>query len=696
MHPRVFAALGADLVTNDIVAVIELVKNAYDAFATRVEVNFRRTTQGALYLEILDNGHGMSREIVQEVFCVVATPYRVENPEAVQGQKTRRSSGAKGLGRLSAARLGGRLEITTRAKGRDAVKFKIDWTGFAARNQLSDCTVEVQEVPGKGVPFGTTLRIYDLKSDWDHEDIDELQDALSRLLSPFSSPSDFAIFLKPPDELDLGERVQVKVPKFLARPKYAIRGTVDESGTLHAKYEYSPFDNKAPHSAVYKATWEQLTNTSSALKRRKLPPEFGPFEFEVRAWDIGRDDTAEIANSFNVPKSSVRKAIRAHKGLSLYRDGILVLPKSEDSRDWLGLDLRRVSRVGSRLSTSQIIGSISISADLNPKLEDTSSREDLARNVAVTQFYETLRLIVSVLESFREDDRVKPSPKMEDLFNSISADELIDEMEELAERGASAEEALTLARKHGKNLEKTAGQIRSKFTYYSRLATIGTIAHMLVHEIRNRTTAIGNTLRYFQKTYEFEEELTVKKIASAESAVVALEGLASRFLPLASLGFRRRNRNSMVEERIAECVAILAGELRSAKIEVEFRSKSETHVAVDPGELDAILLNLFSNSIYWLGAIASDRKIKIQTRSKKHDSRVLVEVHDNGPGVSDDDAERIFRPGVTRKPGGVGMGLTVASEVVSEYGGKIFLEQPGRLGGATFAFDLPLIADESS
>jgi|SRR5208282_2878752 len=74
MHPRVFAALGADLVTNDVVAVIELVKNAYDALATRVDVRFRESKEDGAFLEIEDNGIGMTDLIIDDVWCVVATP----------------------------------------------------------------------------------------------------------------------------------------------------------------------------------------------------------------------------------------------------------------------------------------------------------------------------------------------------------------------------------------------------------------------------------------------------------------------------------------------------------------------------------------------------------------------------------------------------------------------------------------------
>ena len=56
MHPRVFAALGADLVTNDVVAVIELVKNSYDAFAQNVRLRFGNDESLGPFLEIEDDG----------------------------------------------------------------------------------------------------------------------------------------------------------------------------------------------------------------------------------------------------------------------------------------------------------------------------------------------------------------------------------------------------------------------------------------------------------------------------------------------------------------------------------------------------------------------------------------------------------------------------------------------------------------
>jgi C4-dicarboxylate-specific signal transduction histidine kinase len=114
-------------------------------------------------------------------------------------------------------------------------------------------------------------------------------------------------------------------------------------------------------------------------------------------------------------------------------------------------------------------------------------------------------------------------------------------------------------------------------------------------------------------------------------------------------------------------------------------------VAVDPGELDAIILNLMTNAIYWLGDVPKENRVlEFRLTPISDGQRVRVWVHDTGPGLNTEDVERVFWPGVTRKPDGIGMGLTVASELVAAYGGRMSTKHPGTKGGASFAFDLPL------
>ena len=89
-HPRAFSAFGADLVTNDEVAITELVKNSYDAFATEVTVSISDDE-----IEIRDNGSGMTRDIIKNAWAVVATPFKQTLPFVEKDGKVRRVSGNK-------------------------------------------------------------------------------------------------------------------------------------------------------------------------------------------------------------------------------------------------------------------------------------------------------------------------------------------------------------------------------------------------------------------------------------------------------------------------------------------------------------------------------------------------------------------------------------------------------------------------
>ena len=698
IHPRVFAALGADLVTSDVVAVIELVKNSYDAFAETCWIRFGTSEGGEFYLEVEDDGQGMSRDTIEDVWAVVATPNKFDNPKARMGRKQRRVVGEKGLGRLSVARLGSRLEMVTQAKDESCWEVFVDWEALADETKLTDCFVGVREYQ-EDPPFkktGTRIRIHDLAGSWDEPTIADLEDNLARLISPFNEVADFHVMLSSPDAEE-AQSVAVESPEFLSKPKYQIKGEVGEDGAISGAYRFRPFAEGRPREKKLSMSWEQVYDSILEKERAPFSPDeysCGPFAFEVRAWDMAPDDTEEIATKFNFQKSRIRKAIRSHKGISVYRDDILVLPKSDQARDWLGLDLRRVSKVGERLSTSQVVGYVAISGDENPGIVDTSDRERLVSRLESAEFEEALKAIVGLLEVERLKDRYahedKPQP-MQELFDQLSAEDLIAEVLSLAEEGADASEAVPLLTAFNKSLDKARKTIQERFIYYSRMATVGTIAQMLVHEIRNRTTSFGEFLEIAKSRFgPFKDEVVKREYLSADEALTALERLADTFSPLASRSFRRRKRSSHLEDRINKCVALNQAEIDRKGVSVS-RLGSTTMVAVDPGELDAIVLNLLTNAIFWLGETdKSQRRIEIKLSTISNGERVRVWVHDSGRGVDEDDVEKIFRPGVTRKPGGIGMGLTVASEIVSEYGGRMTAKYPGNLGGASFAFDLPI------
>ena len=682
VHARALAALGRDLVTDDVVAVMELVKNSYDAFANRVDVRIHRPEASDAdtgYIEVTDDGHGMDYDTIRDVWCVIATPSRAERPVARSGYRTRAVTGEKGLGRLAAARLGDDLEVSTKKTGGPALKFSLNWGDLFGVPNLGDTGIRLSRLSGDAFrgAHGTTIRIGSLRSAWDQNKIEDLGANLARLVSPFGA-DDFTIRIEAPGQGGTADVRNVRPPRYMSEPKYRIAGRVDADGTIHWRYRYRPIGRKDGRED------ERVDERSGD----RLPEaECGPFEFEIRAWDLSPEDTRDIAEHYRETRSRIRGLIKEHRGISLYRDDVLVLPKSERARDWLGLDLRRVSRVGTRLSTSQIVGHVRITRADNPRIRDTSDRERLVDNPAFTAFRSSLLRVAGILEHERDADREdEGKPKSaKDLFGNVTAAPLISQMEALREEGGNVEDAILATRAFAGKLDRARTDIERRFGYYNRLAVVGTIAQIIIHEIRNQTTVIGRGLRKAaEASKRIGDKALCRAVTLADGSVMALDGLAERFAPLARRRYRQGRRTSVLEEAIERCCEMLAPELRSHLVTVEKPAKTQTQVRIDPGELDAVILNLMTNSLYWMQRRKDDRRLRFRVASGPSADRVTVSVDDTGPGIDVRDRERVFRPGWTRKEEGFGMGLVVASEMVEDGGGRMRTSIPGELGGATF------------
>ncbi len=695
VHARALAALGRDLVTNDAVAVMELVKNSYDALATRVVVRIRppddSDNSAEAYIEVDDNGHGMDLNSIRDAWCVVATPTRAERPVAKSGRRSRMVTGEKGLGRLAAARLGDELRVRTKKAGGPILEFSLQWNGLFGFTDVSDAGIAVSELAENAFAgeSGTSIRVGSLRSDWDDDKTDDLRANLARLLSPFGV-EDFEIRMEASGHDGESDIRRIQLPEFLADPKYYIAGNVDEDGTIRWNYRYRPIGGIDGRDDARNEKFSRVDGSE---------PNCGPFEFEIRAWDLSLEDTRDIAEHYEETRNRIRGLIREHRGISVYRDEVLVLPKSERARDWLGLDLRRVSRVGGRLSTSQILGNVRITKAGNPNVVDTSDRERLVDNAAFEDFRAILLRVMEILENERDSDRDESLNResAKDLFANVTAEPLISQLEALHEEGANVEDAIPVTRTFALELDRARTDIEGRFGYYNRLAVVGTIAQVVIHEIRNRVTVIGRGLRKADAAASASGDRAFgRAVKLAMDSAASLNSLADRFAPLARRGYRLGRRNSILEEAIWRCCEMLAPEIDSLGIAIEANSRSRTAVRIDPGELDAVIINLITNSLYWMGRRECERRLRFRITRGLFRGRVTVSIDDTGPGIDPLDRDLIFRPGWTRKPSGIGMGLVVASEMVEDRGGKMRTLVPGELGGATFEFDLPLVADGSN
>ena len=309
-----------------------------------------------------------------------------------------------------------------------------------------------------------------------------------------------------------------------------------------------------------------------------------------------------------------------------------------------------------------------------------------------------LKAVVGVLEQERARDK-EPTRKerpFKELLSALSPRPVLEKASVLI-RDQKPEEALVLFADYSTRAEEAVGELEKRLIYYSRLASLGSMAAIVVHEVRNHLSVIGTLCRIVREAIKVERgplEEAQNQLTLAEKSLRSMERIANQFAPLASRAFASKRKDSILEEVIRNCVSMRANTLKAKKIKVEIPD-SETTIAVDPGEASAVFVNLIDNAIYWLSQQTSeDRTIRIRLLTKPDKGMVAVEVSDNGPGVPEEYIEKIFLPGVTQKPDGFGMGLTVATDLIDKHGGRLALAREGELGGATFLFEFPLSRSE--
>src|SRR6267378_1655614 len=196
--------IGRELIPNDEMAIVELVKNAYDSHAKHVRIRIQPETErepGSI--RITDDGSGMSEDDIRSLFMFAGYSQR---PDEVRGQ-ARVPTGEKGIGRFAADKLGQELQVFTKKKGtKDGLRLTINWKDFEDRKKRFnevEAAYTPSAVPGLGVSdSGTVLLIANLRAQWDARKIASLRADLADLMNPFARPKDFEITL----EVANGER----------------------------------------------------------------------------------------------------------------------------------------------------------------------------------------------------------------------------------------------------------------------------------------------------------------------------------------------------------------------------------------------------------------------------------------------------------------------------------------------------------
>lgn len=435
VHPSVVFKLGADLITDDMQALVELIKNSYDADAGRVRVTidtlavFDRASgaqldpeattidEGAVLrgaITIVDDGVGMDLGAIRRGWLTVSLSDKARMKALGETTvKARTPLGDKGLGRLGAQRLGEVLVMATAARSAPGVQAKplqvtLTWSRFAAAERLGSVPIEVIELPSGSQPRGTRLEIRGLRDleFWKQARSADFERELAAVISPYDDVSGFLLFLSV-DGTPINLRQRAQEILSAAPVTYVFRF---DATALHIEGRFSTSFLRPPQGREDIAAYETLIESdnghsftewllSSASKRgSSLGVQAGDDKHFLRstaAIELATLPGVEVSadrpispgpfhgevsgiplsrdtTSVFDSASEYRKLAKALVGIKVYRDGFGVRVDA----DWLGLGSQWTSAASFySLRPGNVTGYVSISARDNAALEETTNRE---------------------------------------------------------------------------------------------------------------------------------------------------------------------------------------------------------------------------------------------------------------------------------------------------------------------------------
>jgi nitrogen-specific signal transduction histidine kinase len=684
---RLIKTIGEDLISNNIVAIIELVKNSYDANSPIVVVEFQgeveRIVEGKKEkrvikkdlskLIILDEGDGMDLNIIENVWMEPATNFK---KKSVNENKLRRFTGEKGIGRFASAKLASKLDIYTRKKDDNEIVVNFNWDDFSDEEKYLEeiktkwFVREPQTISTKG----TILELNELNNSWDEHQIRELRVSLSRLLSPISPTEDFLIELRLPDGLeDLSGLIER--PETLNRPDYYIKGSISLEGIPEIVY----FSKKNNESIPLSLSIEEFN-----LRNPSRIPICGPFQFEFKVWNRDSDSIKSLANDIESTVKNVKGDLDDLAGISIYRDNFRVIPYGNKNNDWLNLNIRRVNNPTMRLSNNQIVGYVSIGLDTNPELKDQSNREGIVDSQSFVDLKEFIILILNEVEIRRYNERPRENDDIvkgkESLFDRFSLKEVL---VYLNEKLPENNEVLYLIQQKEIEINEGVKKVQEIISRYRRLTTLGQLIDVILHDGGNYLGKIDIQANLIKRQLK-NSTINFDGIESNADKIIKIrEDFAQLFKRIEPFGGRKRGRPKqiIVEDIICNQFSLAHRDLEKLNINYELPSSKNT-VTIDEAELGIILMNLIQNSVYWLESVNHERKIFVDV-ARDLDSLSII-FSDNGPGIKEGTELSVFDPYFSTKPDGIGLGLTIVGELVSEYNGDFYLLNNGPLEGANF------------
>jgi signal transduction histidine kinase len=730
---HVFRELGELLVARDSTALIELIKNSYDADATEVTVyGHSLSNKKAAYIQITDNGTGMTESAFSQGFLRIASRNK-ESGDRRSLRYKRRFTGAKGIGRLAAHKLAEVLQVESipgAEVGSDiGVKAKIDWKlveQYQTLEELAsqDNNLAVTVDPKPKVPKskeGTEIRLERLRRSWTDKEllrfVSEVQSFSPSefLLSPTKDPiKPYSFLLQSPKISDVK-----KTAPFVSKLQGDFAAGEDYWTTFAASADWFieidavTFPNSIEYHLIPTVQFRKA-NPTAKLQKHSVKREKGKSapKFQARI----------LVKEGQQGGGPLKDWAAANSGIRVFMEGFRVLPYGERSNDWLQLDrgyadrgrtspyLKEFGFATSELSDDKdawlsvlpnrsYYGCVFLTQEGAPQLEMLVNREGFIPNESFESLVTLVRLGIDLSVRARaaaKAPKTNPTPKISKTDTGAPSQQdtepetlevavkSLSGVRELIARG-QVELARTTLEATETRLQSLAEDAGTESAMLRILASVGSQMSAFVHEINSALGMAQGVEKSIERLLEREfPAITRRELSRALKAITdlrrQLERQASYLIDVSSPDARRRRSRVSLSsrfdsaERLLQRVAEQKGITISNDIPEALKSPP-----MFPAELTSVFTNLLTNAIK---ASPNGGKIRATGRAIETGG-ISIRIENTGNKIDLEDAERWFAPFESTTTSvdsvlgqGMGLGLTITRNILEQYDCSIAFVKP--------------------
>lgn len=670
--------IGKDLITNELVAIFELVKNGYDADATEINLIINSYEN---YIIIQDNGKGMNRDDIENKWLFVAHSEKKDSDKVY--------AGSKGIGRFSCDRLGTKLKLISH-KDEETSELKIDWGEFEKDSltkfeELDVTYTSLDVVEDRFIQkSGTILNISNLRDTWDLNRVNKVISALQRLVNPFVDDGKIKINVKYISSssgiAELDEYISNNVASVLDKKTIYIECEIKEKEiniTLYDK-EKIIYSFKIENNTILKDIYFKIYYLSKAAKN----------------------------NFTRIMKTEPKN----YGSIFLYKNNFRIFPYGEVDFDAFGLNLRKTQGFNRYLGHRELLGWINITDSENHFNEVTSRDRGFVTNSYTIEFEKVyMELVHRPLESYMQlikfgnsdideietDDtdaiqkliqrfkkykftvapRVYELPKiaqpLEKKFELL--DDVNTSSSEKKEIQKSLKQATVELRKENQEVKKEKHKIDKENQRLKREIIIKEAIlkkdkpdrqDLLFHELSKVGEELDDSIEIIIELIESQDEVFKKQMLKQ---IASLRRSSDKLISIKTQILRITNQS------LSDTITIdLKEYLRSYFDIVSEESNAQVTLNFDD-------LPVFQDvNVYDLGVLLDNLLLNAAERRRdveinlyfSEDNKSFHFVSNTGP-ITISPAESIFNLGVTSKPGGTGIGMYLCKEICEEFGWSI-------------------------